>query len=74
MPGSDEACNALWIFLSPAKLTPRAGRTQNGRAAAGKQPPKRDMKNFKNVDSKLANLILNEIIDRYLEAMLLQHL
>lgn len=24
------------------------------------------MKNFKNVDSKLANLILNEIVDRYL--------
>lgn len=23
------------------------------------------MKNFKNVDSKLANLILNEIVDRY---------
>lgn len=32
-----------------------------------KQPPKRDMKNFKNVDSKLANLILNEIVDRYLK-------
>uniref|UniRef100_A0A665WB50 microtubule-severing ATPase n=1 Tax=Echeneis naucrates TaxID=173247 RepID=A0A665WB50_ECHNA len=26
-------------------------------------PAKRDMKNFKNVDSKLANLILNEIVD-----------
>uniref|UniRef100_A0A8C9SY88 Spastin n=1 Tax=Scleropages formosus TaxID=113540 RepID=A0A8C9SY88_SCLFO len=26
-------------------------------------PRKRDMKNFKNVDSKLANLILNEIVD-----------
>lgn len=25
------------------------------------------MKNFKNVDSKLANLILNEIVDRYLK-------
>lgn len=30
-----------------------------------KQPTKRDMKNFKNVDSKLANLIMNEIVDRY---------
>uniref|UniRef100_A0A3B5LAX9 microtubule-severing ATPase n=1 Tax=Xiphophorus couchianus TaxID=32473 RepID=A0A3B5LAX9_9TELE len=37
---------------------------QNGRPPAVKQPPKRDMKNFKNVDSKLANLILNEIVDR----------
>lgn len=43
------------------------GRVQNGKPAAGKQPPKRDMKNFKNVDSKLASLILNEIVDRYLK-------
>uniref|UniRef100_A0A8C1W642 Spastin n=1 Tax=Cyprinus carpio TaxID=7962 RepID=A0A8C1W642_CYPCA len=28
-----------------------------------KGPPARDMKNLKNVDSKLANLILNEIVD-----------
>uniref|UniRef100_A0A8C5E8Y4 Fidgetin-like protein 1 n=1 Tax=Gouania willdenowi TaxID=441366 RepID=A0A8C5E8Y4_GOUWI len=37
--------------------------TKNGKPAAVKQPPKREMKNFKNVDSKLANLILNEIVD-----------
>lgn len=49
------------------KVAPRAGKAQNGRPAAVKQPPKRDMKNFKNVDSKLANLILNEIVDRYLK-------
>ncbi|XP_030011256.1 spastin [Sphaeramia orbicularis] len=49
--------------LSDTKATPGAGRAQNGRPAAVKQPPKRDMKNFKNVDSKLANLILNEIVD-----------
>uniref|UniRef100_A0A087YNK3 Fidgetin-like protein 1 n=1 Tax=Poecilia formosa TaxID=48698 RepID=A0A087YNK3_POEFO len=46
------------------KVTPRMGRAQNGRPPAVRQPPKRDMKNFKNVDSKLANLILNEIVDR----------
>ncbi|XP_008303119.1 spastin-like isoform X2 [Stegastes partitus] len=45
------------------KVTPRVGKAQNGRPAAVKQPPKKDMKNFKNVDSKLANLILNEIVD-----------
>lgn len=45
------------------KVTPRVGKAQNGRPAAMKQPPKRDMKNFKNVDSKLANLIMNEIVD-----------
>ncbi|CAB1311710.1 unnamed protein product [Coregonus sp. 'balchen'] len=47
------------------KVVPRAaGRGQNGRpAAASKEPQRRDMKNFKNVDSKLANLILNEIVD-----------
>ncbi|XP_010728178.1 spastin [Larimichthys crocea] len=43
------------------KVTPRVGRAQNGKPAAVKQPTK--MKNFKNVDSKLANLILNEIVD-----------
>ncbi|XP_029926856.1 spastin-like isoform X1 [Myripristis murdjan] len=45
------------------KVTPRAGRGHNGRPAAARPPQKRDMKNFKNVDSKLANLILNEIVD-----------
>ncbi|XP_061766574.1 spastin [Nerophis ophidion] len=38
------------------KVTPRVGRAQ-------KPPQKRDIKHFKNVDSKLANLILNEIVD-----------
>ncbi|XP_038140078.1 spastin isoform X1 [Cyprinodon tularosa] len=46
------------------KATPRMGRDQNGKPPAVKRPPKKDMKNFKNVDSKLANLILNEIVDR----------
>uniref|UniRef100_A0A672Z923 microtubule-severing ATPase n=1 Tax=Sphaeramia orbicularis TaxID=375764 RepID=A0A672Z923_9TELE len=53
----------LRCVLVCVKATPGAGRAQNGRPAAVKQPPKRDMKNFKNVDSKLANLILNEIVD-----------
>ncbi|CAL8359238.1 unnamed protein product [Boreogadus saida] len=46
------------------KVTPQAGRgpTVKG-AAASKQPRKSDMKNFKNVDSKLASMILNEIVD-----------
>lgn len=47
-----------------SKVTPRMGKAQNGRPAAVKQPPKQGLKNFKNVDSKLANLILNEIVDR----------
>lgn len=45
------------------KVTPRMGKAQNGKPAAAKQPQKRNMKNFKNVDSKLANLIMNEIVD-----------
>ncbi|XP_062257429.1 spastin isoform X1 [Platichthys flesus] len=52
------------IGPAPPKVTPRPGRAQNGKPTAGKQPPKGDLKNFKNVDSKLANLILNEIVDR----------
>uniref|UniRef100_A0A3Q3FQQ5 Fidgetin-like protein 1 n=1 Tax=Labrus bergylta TaxID=56723 RepID=A0A3Q3FQQ5_9LABR len=46
-----------------ARATPRTGRPPNGRPGAMRPPLKRDMKNFKNVDSKLANLILNEIVD-----------
>ncbi|XP_054654985.1 spastin isoform X1 [Dunckerocampus dactyliophorus] len=38
------------------KVTPRVGRVQ-------KPPQKRDLKNFKNVDSGFANMILNEIVD-----------
>lgn len=39
-----------------AKATPQVGRPS-------KQPQKRELKHFKNVDSKLANMILNEIVD-----------
>lgn len=59
MSDSDE----VWMSFFLLKVTPRVGK--NGKPTAGKQPPKRDMKNFKNVDSKLANLIMNEIVDRY---------
>ncbi|XP_030635672.1 spastin isoform X2 [Chanos chanos] len=43
----------------------RVGNRTNGKTASPASTPqkKRDMKNFKNVDSKLANLILNEIVD-----------
>lgn len=60
-----KVCNAFWTFVFLLKVTPRVGKGQNGKPAAMKQPPKRDMRNFKNVDSKLANLILSEIVDRY---------
>ncbi|KAG9262630.1 spastin [Astyanax mexicanus] len=39
------------------------GNVKAGGAPASAPQRKRDMKNFKNVDSKLANLILNEIVD-----------
>lgn len=42
------------------KATPRVAKAQNGRPAATRQPLK---KTFKNVDSRLASLILNEIVD-----------
>ncbi|XP_068183310.1 spastin-like isoform X2 [Antennarius striatus] len=47
---------------SASKVTPRVGKVQSGKPAAVKPAPKRELKNFKNVDSKLANLILNEIV------------
>lgn len=44
------------------KVTPSSAKS-NGKTTGVKPPVKRDMRNFKNVDSKLANLILNEIVD-----------
>ncbi|XP_068597875.1 spastin isoform X2 [Brachionichthys hirsutus] len=46
-----------------SKATPRGGKVQNGKPAALRPAPKRDLKNLKNVDSRLASLILNEIVD-----------
>uniref|UniRef100_A0AAR2KCU9 Spastin n=1 Tax=Pygocentrus nattereri TaxID=42514 RepID=A0AAR2KCU9_PYGNA len=43
--------------------TGATGNVKAGGAPSSAPQPKRDMKNFKNVDSKLANLILNEIVD-----------
>uniref|UniRef100_A0AAX7UXL4 microtubule-severing ATPase n=1 Tax=Astatotilapia calliptera TaxID=8154 RepID=A0AAX7UXL4_ASTCA len=55
---------ALIIFIKVMYAEKACWRSSNnGRPAAVKQPPKRDMKNFKNVDSKLANLIMNEIVE-----------
>uniref|UniRef100_A0A8C5AGI1 microtubule-severing ATPase n=1 Tax=Gadus morhua TaxID=8049 RepID=A0A8C5AGI1_GADMO len=41
---------------APRTINPKVNFTES-------QPRKSDMKNFKNVDSKLANMILNEIVD-----------
>ena len=55
----------MFCELKFPKVTPQAGRGSTVRgAAASKHPHKKDKKNFKNVDSKLANMILNEIVDR----------
>uniref|UniRef100_A0A3Q3A4D1 Fidgetin-like protein 1 n=1 Tax=Kryptolebias marmoratus TaxID=37003 RepID=A0A3Q3A4D1_KRYMA len=59
-----QVCERFLCVLAPVQVTPRAGRAQNGKATAARPAPRRDMKNFKNVDSKLASLILNEIVDR----------
>ncbi|XP_076851296.1 spastin isoform X2 [Brachyhypopomus gauderio] len=50
---------------TPKAAAGRAAARGNGKTAAASAAPqrKRDMKNFKNVDSKLANLILNEVVD-----------
>ncbi|XP_017292155.1 spastin isoform X2 [Kryptolebias marmoratus] len=68
-PGPSSTCRPSVTVRPPTrapdpKVTPRAGRAQNGKATAARPAPRRDMKNFKNVDSKLASLILNEIVDR----------
>ncbi|KAG7230034.1 hypothetical protein INR49_009754 [Caranx melampygus] len=68
VPGNIRPSTAVRPRLDPLIqrcVTPRSSRAQNGKPAVGKQPPKRDMKNFKNVDSKLANLIMNDIVDTY---------
>ncbi|XP_035262226.1 spastin isoform X1 [Anguilla anguilla] len=50
---------------SSNKGSAKPGNRQNGKPTTPTGTPlkKRDMKNLKNVDSKLANLILNEIVD-----------
>ncbi|XP_058236088.1 spastin isoform X2 [Hemibagrus wyckioides] len=47
----------------PAGQVAARGKTKASAAPSSTPQRKRDMKNFKNVDSKLANLILNEIVD-----------
>uniref|UniRef100_A0A8C1BJU9 microtubule-severing ATPase n=1 Tax=Cyprinus carpio carpio TaxID=630221 RepID=A0A8C1BJU9_CYPCA len=50
--------------LEDVLLIHEAGNRQNtGNTATASPQRKKDMKNFRNVDSKLANLILNEIVD-----------
>uniref|UniRef100_A0A8C6VRN7 Fidgetin-like protein 1 n=1 Tax=Nothobranchius furzeri TaxID=105023 RepID=A0A8C6VRN7_NOTFU len=62
-PKSQPSASGLSTNFRPSTaVNPRMGKVPNGRPV--KQPPKRDMKHFKNVDSKLASLILNEIVDR----------
>lgn len=48
---------------APAGRGAARGSTKAGAAPSSIPQRKRDLKNFKNVDSKLANLILNEIVD-----------
>ncbi|XP_070962319.1 spastin-like [Oncorhynchus clarkii lewisi] len=63
-PGHSKPASTGSSRTNNIKVVPRAaGRGQNGRPAALMEPQKRDMKNFKNVDSKLASFILNEIVD-----------
>ncbi|KAK3510865.1 hypothetical protein QTP70_022827 [Hemibagrus guttatus] len=47
----------------PAGQVAARGKTKASAAPSSTPQRKRDMKNFRNVDSKLANLILNEIVD-----------
>uniref|UniRef100_A0A8C5BUB8 microtubule-severing ATPase n=1 Tax=Gadus morhua TaxID=8049 RepID=A0A8C5BUB8_GADMO len=47
----------------PGRPAPRTINPKVNFTETSKQPRKSDMKNFKNVDSKLANMILNEIVD-----------
>ncbi|KAJ8250176.1 hypothetical protein COCON_G00220980 [Conger conger] len=44
-----------------SRVPPKAGPERNGKPGAAARI--REMKNFKNVDSKLANLILNDIVE-----------
>ena len=58
----------MFCELKFPKVTPQVdpGSTVKG-AAASKHPhkkDKKDKKNLKNVDGKLANMILNEIVNR----------
>ncbi|KAM6956753.1 spastin [Aplochiton taeniatus] len=62
-PKSKPGLGGVSSHARPGQVVPRVVRSQTGKPAVSNQPQKRDMKNFKKVDSKLANLILNEIIE-----------
>ncbi|KAI1894694.1 hypothetical protein AGOR_G00118390 [Albula goreensis] len=57
-PGSNPARPS-----SQDKISAKAGNGRNGKPTTSAATRLKDTKNFKNVDSKLANLILNEIVD-----------
>uniref|UniRef100_A0A3Q3IMG3 Spastin n=1 Tax=Monopterus albus TaxID=43700 RepID=A0A3Q3IMG3_MONAL len=63
-PKSQPTVRGLSTNIKPGRAVPRSTDPKVGCLAIYLSPLKRDMKNFKNVDSKLANLILNEIVDR----------
>lgn len=62
-PKSKTGLSGVSSHARPGQAVPRMVKNQTGKPVATNQPQKRDMKNFKKVDSKLANLILNEIIE-----------
>ncbi|KAG9344266.1 hypothetical protein JZ751_010935 [Albula glossodonta] len=64
-PGSNPARPS-----SQDKISAKAGNGRNGKPTTSTATRLKDTKNFKNVDSKLANLILNEIVDRWDMAVL----
>ena len=51
-------------ILCPSKSTPKTNRTNKTSTPTTAARKKKDLKNFRNVDSNLANLIMNEIVDK----------
>lgn len=55
----------LLVILPKIFKTNRTNKPSTPTTAARK---KKDLKNFRNVDSNLANLIMNEIVDKYVSS------
>uniref|UniRef100_A0A452RY53 Spastin n=1 Tax=Ursus americanus TaxID=9643 RepID=A0A452RY53_URSAM len=51
------------VRQGPAPSTPKTNRTNKPSTPTTAARKKKDLKNFRNVDSNLANLIMNEIVD-----------
>lgn len=61
---SEKSLSCFTLNFVSFKGTPKPNRTNKPSTPTTAVRKKKDLKNFRNVDSNLANLIMNEIVDK----------